>query len=315
MAAVPVSVLEKLRQLIYTFLWSGCREKKRLHLCNWDSIARPKKVGGWGIKNLAFFNKSLAEKSLWRGLTTEGIWKKVLKDKYLPYVSVSMWFRLELRSQGETSPVWRNLLKSLPLLDHWLCWKSGNGETIQAGRDQIMGMGNNSFLSQALLTALKDRGITFLYQARNTSLNAPLNTYWIDVNQLGINGDLAKEWEQYRRALAGAGILLAPTEDELRWSGGDGSGFPTAKNLYRALSESMWAPTIRGWGYKLWKWNLALKLKLFFWLLLKTKFLRGMFCLLEVGKVRVIVSCVDVTRSLYTICLFLVLSLARFGFY
>jgi hypothetical protein len=217
MAAVPVSVLEKLRQLIYTFLWSGCREKKCLHLCNWDSIARPKKARGWGIKNLAFFNKSLAAKSLWRGLTIDGIWQKVLKDKYLPYVSVSMWFRLEHRSQGEASPVWRNLLKSLPLLHHWLCWKSGNGETIQTGRDQIMGMGQNSFLSKSLMTTLKDRGITFLYQVRNTSLNAPLNTYWIDATQLGINSDLSMEWEQYRRALMGAGIQLAPTEDELSW--------------------------------------------------------------------------------------------------
>jgi hypothetical protein len=65
MVVVPISVLEKLRQLIYTFLWSGCRENKCLHLCNWDSIARPKKDGGWGIKKISFFNKSLAAKSLW----------------------------------------------------------------------------------------------------------------------------------------------------------------------------------------------------------------------------------------------------------
>jgi hypothetical protein len=56
-------------------------------------------------------------------------------------------------------------------------------------------------------------------------------------------------------------FFLATTEDELRWSGGDGIGFPTVKNLYRALTDSMWAPTIRGWDYKLWKWNLVIKLK------------------------------------------------------
>jgi hypothetical protein len=87
MAVVPNSVLVKLRQLIFSFLWSGCSERKRLHLCNWDTIARPKKAGGWGVKNLAFFNKALAAKTLWRGLTKAGIWHKVLKDKYLPYVS------------------------------------------------------------------------------------------------------------------------------------------------------------------------------------------------------------------------------------
>jgi hypothetical protein len=40
------------------------------------------------------------EKSLWRGLTTEGIWQKVIKDKYFPYVSVSRWFRLEIELRG-----------------------------------------------------------------------------------------------------------------------------------------------------------------------------------------------------------------------
>jgi hypothetical protein len=74
---------------------------------------------------------------------------------------VSTWFRLENRTHGEFSPVWRNLLKALPLLDHWLCWKTGNGETIQAGRDHIMGMGLNSFLSKELLAALKVQGDYF----------------------------------------------------------------------------------------------------------------------------------------------------------
>ena len=127
-----------------------------------------------------------------------------------------------------------------------------------------MGLGINSFMSQTLVTALKNSGITFLYQAKNTALITPPSKYWKDVTQLGLSGDLGEEWEQYRRALAGTGILLATTEDELRWSGGDESGYPTVKNLYRALFESMWAPASRGWEYKLWKWKLVLKLKLFF---------------------------------------------------
>jgi hypothetical protein len=120
MDAFPNSVLVKLRQLIFSFLLSGCSERKQLHLCNWDTIARPKKAGGWGVQNMAFLNKALEVKTLWRGLTKAGIWHKVLKDKYLPYLSMSTWFRLDNRNHGEFSPVWRNILKALPLLDHWL---------------------------------------------------------------------------------------------------------------------------------------------------------------------------------------------------
>jgi len=118
----------------------GIKEKKTLHLCNRDCLARHKKEGGWGIKNLICFNKDLVAKSLWWVLTTEGIWQKVIKRKYLPNVSVSMWFRLEIGSQGDFSLFWRNLIKSKPLLDHWLCWNPGNGVYIQARRDHIMGL-------------------------------------------------------------------------------------------------------------------------------------------------------------------------------
>jgi hypothetical protein len=273
MAAVPNSVLVKLHQLIFSFLWSGCSERNRLHLCNWETIARPKKDGGWGLRNISFFNKYLAAKTFWRGLTKVGIWHKVIKDKYLPYCSVSTWFRSVNRSQGSTSPVWRNILKVLPLLDHWLYWKPGNGEAVQVGRDCIMGMGQQSFLSNELIVALKLKGVTFLYQAHNFTNTDPLSSYWQEVSKLGLYGDLATEWEDYRSALMGARIQLTDLDDELMWSGGDGSGIPSVSNIYKALSESLWHHTTKGWSYKLWKWNISLKIIFFFWLVLRNKVL------------------------------------------
>jgi hypothetical protein len=73
LAAIPVTILNRIRQLIFTFLWSGGSEKKHLHLCSWDSIAKPKLVGGWGLRNIFLFNKSLASNTLWRVLTQDGI--------------------------------------------------------------------------------------------------------------------------------------------------------------------------------------------------------------------------------------------------
>jgi hypothetical protein len=93
------------------------------------------------------------------------------------------------------------------------------------------------------------------------------------VTEMALTGDQATEWELYRQALDSPGILLTSTEDELRWEGGDGKGFPTAKKLYKALADVLWAPVIQDWTFKLWSWQLALKVKLFFWLLLKNKLL------------------------------------------
>jgi hypothetical protein len=50
LAAIPLTVLEKLRKLTFNFLWSGCQEKCMQHLCNWETLATPKSKGGWGFE-------------------------------------------------------------------------------------------------------------------------------------------------------------------------------------------------------------------------------------------------------------------------
>jgi hypothetical protein len=49
---LPSQIIQKIRQLMFSFLWSGCNKKKKIHLCAWQFIARPKLHGGWGLRNL-----------------------------------------------------------------------------------------------------------------------------------------------------------------------------------------------------------------------------------------------------------------------
>jgi hypothetical protein len=65
LTAIQVSILEKTRKLMFNFHWSGEDGKNNFHLCSWEFLAKPKHLGGWGIKNLFLFNNSLVEKSLW----------------------------------------------------------------------------------------------------------------------------------------------------------------------------------------------------------------------------------------------------------
>jgi hypothetical protein len=92
-ANIPSSVLHRIRQVVFNFLWDGKRKKKGFHLCNWQLIARPKKYGGWGLRNLFSFSRAMATNTLWRALMLDGLWHRVLKDKYFPYVSVARWLR------------------------------------------------------------------------------------------------------------------------------------------------------------------------------------------------------------------------------
>jgi hypothetical protein len=95
LAAIPATVLTKLRKLIFNFLWSGCSDHSRQHLCNWQALAKPKQKGGWGIQNLFHFSQALAANSLWRVLNLPGIWHSVILDKYLCHHTVNSWLLSE----------------------------------------------------------------------------------------------------------------------------------------------------------------------------------------------------------------------------
>jgi hypothetical protein len=90
LAAIPGTILKRIRQLIFSFLWTSGSANKHLHLCHWESIAKPKSVGGWGLRNIFLFNQALASKSLWRVLSQDGIWHRVITGKYITHLTISM---------------------------------------------------------------------------------------------------------------------------------------------------------------------------------------------------------------------------------
>jgi len=49
MEAIPRSVINKIRKLMFHFLWNGHLDTQQYHLCRWETLSRPKKNGGWGF--------------------------------------------------------------------------------------------------------------------------------------------------------------------------------------------------------------------------------------------------------------------------
>jgi hypothetical protein len=72
----------------------------------------------------------------------DGLWHRVLKEKYLPSVSVEHWLRTVPVNGALGSQTWKYLQKSLYILLHWLAWYPGSGTSIVIGKDQILGMGD-----------------------------------------------------------------------------------------------------------------------------------------------------------------------------
>jgi hypothetical protein len=165
LAKIPKSILNTIRRRMFSFLWTGKKTKEGIHLTSWNKIAKPKKLGGWGIKNIFTFGKALAAKSLWRCLMVPGLWHEVILKKYLRKKSVVAWFREGRKSWSGISNIWRALTSSLSIITDWLVWKPGNGRDIRIGVDPMVGSHTYFKLSRNLILALKAQGIEFLAQA------------------------------------------------------------------------------------------------------------------------------------------------------
>jgi hypothetical protein len=90
---IPNNILVLLRRLSYNFLWNDLAGKRRFHLCDWQTLAKPRKSGGWGFKNLSSFNSALLACSFWRALSHDSIWNRVIIDKYLGSLPLLQWLR------------------------------------------------------------------------------------------------------------------------------------------------------------------------------------------------------------------------------
>jgi hypothetical protein len=120
---LPRLILNKLRILMFQFLWTGHQESHQYHLCRWEVLSRTKKQEGWGFRKLPLFNLALIASTLWRVLTHPSIWKQVIIDKYLHNSSIIDWIRHHSHQHYPASKIWTSLRRALPVINHWTSWR------------------------------------------------------------------------------------------------------------------------------------------------------------------------------------------------
>jgi hypothetical protein len=178
---IPNKIIIMLRRLSFNFLWNDHAGKRRFHLCSWQSLSRPRRAGGWGLKNLSIFNTALLASSFWRAVTHDSIWHRVIMDKYLGSLPLLLWLRKTSLLQKRASPFWKGLVSSSPVILHWLRWKPGSGSEIKLGRDKILGMEDHSILSPSLRSQLGSLNFWCLAQMKVATRALPLPDLWFTV--------------------------------------------------------------------------------------------------------------------------------------
>ena len=105
----------------------------------WERIVVSKGLGGWGLKNIFLFAKSLAAKGGWRLLNTESLWTQVIIHKYIAPVSVEDWIQSLVKSHAGGSIIWKVVVKSIDVIESSLAWYVGNGRKLRVGEDSWVG--------------------------------------------------------------------------------------------------------------------------------------------------------------------------------
>jgi hypothetical protein len=80
---IPKGVLEKIDCFRSRFYWQSEQHKRKYRLAKWKILCQPKLQGGLGVHNLELQNKCLLSKWLFKHLNEDGLWKELLRNKYL----------------------------------------------------------------------------------------------------------------------------------------------------------------------------------------------------------------------------------------
>ena len=109
-------------------MWTAIKQTDGIPLVKWKTSARPKELGGWGIKNLELFCKSLEEKIVWRFFQiSESLWGRVILSKYCSRSILIDWIRNPDKTFKNGSIGWKTMILAYPLVGNWIAWKIGDG--------------------------------------------------------------------------------------------------------------------------------------------------------------------------------------------
>lgn len=109
------------------------------------------------MHSLYYFNTALNTNTPWRVLNQDSIWHRVVLDKYLQNTTLVNWLRKPTHFISSTSRVWSSLVRTIPIILHWLSWRPGAGHLIMIGRDRILGLGERSILLNDTINLVKIR--------------------------------------------------------------------------------------------------------------------------------------------------------------
>ncbi|CAN1798018.1 Putative ribonuclease H protein At1g65750 [Linum perenne] len=107
-ACLPVTLCHKIDRKIRYFIWGSSNGVRKLHNVNWETVCKPKSMGGLGLQSARELIQAFLMKVAW-GLITkpDELWASTIISKYL----VRSENGFVLKRATSFSSLWRGVLK------------------------------------------------------------------------------------------------------------------------------------------------------------------------------------------------------------
>ncbi|KAH9754586.1 reverse transcriptase domain-containing protein [Citrus sinensis] len=151
------SISQELEIMMNSYWWGNKRNGgKSIHWLRWDSMCKPKSVGGIGFKKIHDFNIAMLGKQCWKLMTDpHSLVARILKARYYPrssFTDASVGFN--------PSYTWRSLMAAKNFVVNGSRIQIGDGQQVQLSKDPWLPDVHNGFitseLDESLATATVD---------------------------------------------------------------------------------------------------------------------------------------------------------------
>eukprot|EP00253_Pinus_taeda_P024433 PITA_24433 len=264
----PKGILQQIRNIQRSFLWSRNGEKKKWALVAWNKLCMSKSRGGLNLVDPEVINRTCGAKLWWRWIENPTLpWAKHWKEKYVPDCDTQDLIRLQETSDG--SPTWNHAKRNKNLVQENNFWEIRNGRLALFWED-----------AWQQLPKLDSPDLLNLRQAYQAQGKYTVNQYWQQHNTddnwrdwINFNSEHTEDNNHIAQIL-NAGILKrkirkAEEDDKLRW-GLKGNGNFSLKEA-RNILEKNEQGEIQTWSSKVWDNLLWPKIRTFLWLLMRNK--------------------------------------------
>ena len=252
-ARLPRSVCDEIDRKVRRFLWGGTTTARKIHLVHWNTVTKPKALGGLGIHAMRQLNSAFLAKLGWRVLhEPDSFWVRVLHAKYCRGRS-----GLEaLSSKTSDSHVWRGI--------------TGATETLQQGIGVAVANGRNTMFWTHKWVGPDALATKTHSPPAAEELSKRVCDYWDDGR--------GWRWTSFNHLLPVDTLQriasyelfpMANSQDQLFWRGSCSGRF-TIKSALSIIRKDVAVDRENYWT-RLWKIKVPQRVKAFAWLLLHDK--------------------------------------------